>query len=75
MQTEPTQTSDFEVVERTCDQCKMKVFGILFDGFLWPVWMKKKNAKAFQPHGPRIFNEKLKECWHCSMKRKDDWHR
>lgn len=55
--------------------CGAKVSGIRFEEFLWPEWMRKPNAVPFVPHGPRLFNFKLNECWTCSIIKGNTWHR
>jgi len=64
-----------EVVVRKCSKCGRNVVGLVHDGFLWPIWMKKKGVWKYPPHGPRLYNLEKEECWYCSILSGEDWHR
>lgn len=59
----------------TCEQCNREVVGLVEQGYLWPLWMEQYNSAKFPPHGPRLFNIALMQCWHCSIINNTSWHR
>lgn len=75
MLTPTSQRTNLPTTSKTCKECKGDVEGLIHDGYLWPLWMAKKDSTLFPPHGPRLFNIELMQCWTCCVVKGGTWHR